>query len=170
MWFSPKPEYFCYFSNGRGISVNFPTTGTFMQFLHLSGVFLQFSRQQRELLAILHPPRTFLQFPTLQGRFYTFPHKLGYFCNFLLFKGFSAISYKLGASMQVLRATGVLLQFFLTFLGFGPTTNSTMHIALSHWLLLPAHFSTQEFPKEDLRERTSLQRSDMDPLHQVNST
>ncbi|MQL92969.1 hypothetical protein Taro_025604 [Colocasia esculenta] len=75
-------------------------------------VFLQLSRQQRNLLAILHPLETFLQFPTLQGRFCTFPRKLGYFCNFLRFKGFSAIFHKLGNSMQLLRAAGVLLQFF----------------------------------------------------------
>ncbi|MQL69468.1 hypothetical protein Taro_001760 [Colocasia esculenta] len=91
MWFSPKPEYFYYFSNCRGISANFPTTGTFVQFLYLLGVFLQLSGQQRDLLVILHPPGTFLQFPTLQGHFCTFPRKLGYFCNFLLSKGFSAI-------------------------------------------------------------------------------
>ncbi|MQL77897.1 hypothetical protein Taro_010314 [Colocasia esculenta] len=96
IWFSPKPEYFCYFFNGRGISANFPTIETFMQFLHLSRVFLQFSGQQRDFLAILHPPGIFLQwtfsviFPST-GVFLQFWTAEGLFCNFLLHGDISAI-------------------------------------------------------------------------------
>ncbi|MQL69482.1 hypothetical protein Taro_001783 [Colocasia esculenta] len=132
MWFSPKPECFCYFSNDRGISANFPTTRTFMQFLHLLGVFFvifwaaegppcnftpfgDFPAISNPPWAFLHfSPQTgvFLQFSALPGPFVTFSTNRGLLCNFLDSRDISVIFPFAGTFLQFWTVEGLFCNFF----------------------------------------------------------
>ncbi|MQL84231.1 hypothetical protein Taro_016729, partial [Colocasia esculenta] len=87
------------------------------------GVFLQFFGQQRDLLSILHPLGTFLQFSALHEHFCTFPHKQGYFwlqfsalhgllCNFPQIGGFCAIFWTTRPFLQFSLDRGISVIFW----------------------------------------------------------